>query len=267
MRLRLFKNFDWSLRSCGRHGHVTYAPTEPDLRKRLHTETVAGEAWRCLRCGLYVAGAPHGEGPADEAPIVLRGPALRDAFILRLLAAERGIRGIAIVLIAYGIWRFDGSKTAIRDKVNELLPTLKPFTDKLGVNLENFGPVELFHKLLYTNHNTLVLAAIAVLAYGLLNLTEAVGLWMMKRWGEYVAVVATSAFIPLEIHELIAKQTFIRVSALIVNTAAVIYLLWTKRLFGIRGGHDAFVAERHSASLLEVEQAAIAVPAAQATSR
>lgn len=267
MKPRLFKNFDWSLRSCGKHGHITYAPTEPELRARLHTTTVAGEAWRCLRCGLYVVGTPHGEGPADEAPIVLRGAALKDAFILRLLAAERGIRGLAIVAIAYGIWRFDGSKDAIRDRINELLPTLKPFTNELGVNLENFGPVEMFHKLLYTNHNTLVLASIAVLAYGLLNLTEATGLWMMKRWGEYVAVIGTSAFIPLEIYELIERQTLLRVGALIINTAAVAYLLWTKRLFGIRGGHEAFVAERHSASLLEVEQAAIAVPAGQPASR
>ena len=36
------------------------------------------------------------------------------------------------------------------------------------------------------------------------------------------------------------------------------YLLWTKRLFGLRGGHAAFEAERHSASLLEVERAALA---------
>jgi hypothetical protein len=36
----------------------------------------------------------------------------------------------------------------------------------------------------------------------------------------------------------------------------VAYLVWTKRLFGIRGGHAAFEAERHSESLLEVELAA-----------
>ena len=35
----------------------------------------------------------------------------------------------------------------------------------------------------------------------------------------------------------------------------------SKRLFGLRGGVVAFEAERHSASLLEVEQAAGTVPA------
>jgi Predicted membrane protein (DUF2127) len=84
-----------------------------------------------------------------------------------------------------------------------------------------------------------------------------VGLWMLKRWGEYVAVVGTSLFIPVEVHELLDRVTVVRVLALLVNLFAVGYLLYTKRLFGLRGGHRAFQAERNSASLIEVEQAAI----------
>jgi hypothetical protein len=41
----------------------------------------------------------------------------------------------------------------------------------------------------------------------------------------------------------------------------VVYLLLTKRLFGIRGGHAAYEAERHEESLLEVEEAAGPEPA------
>ena len=78
----------------------------------------------------------------------------------------------------------------------------------------------------------------------------------MKRWGEYVAVVGTAVFIPLEIYELLERVTWLRVVAFAFNVFAVVYLLWTKRLFGFRGGRAAFEAERHSQSLLEVEQAA-----------
>lgn len=105
---------------------------------------------------------------------------------------------------------------------------------------------------------TLSLIAIGLFAYAALQIVEGVGLWMLKRWGEYVAVVGTSAFIPLEVYELAHRITVLRVGALVVNLAAVAYLLWTKRLFGIRGGHAAFEAERHSESLLEVEAAAAA---------
>ena len=256
VRLTPFRAFDWNLRSCGLHGHVTYRPDEQLLADRLHTPTNAGEAWRCLRCATFVVGPPAASGPADEAPIVLRGNALKDAAILRVLAAERGIRGLFLLLLAYGIYRFDGSRIALKRTFDEYLPLLQPIGDRAHVDVEHSGPVMLIEKALSLHHSTLIWVCIGVLAYGVLQLTEAVGLWLMRRWGEYVAVVGTSIFVPLEVYELVEGFTVLKLAALLVNIAAVAYLLWSKRLFGIRGGHDAFVAERHARSLLEVEHAA-----------
>ena len=67
----------------------------------------------------------------------------------------------------------------------------------------------------------------------------AVGLWLMRRWGEYFAVIATSVFLPLEIYELTEKLTATRLIALIINIVAVVWLLWSKRLFGLNGGGKA----------------------------
>ncbi|MFL6109088.1 MAG: DUF2127 domain-containing protein [Marmoricola sp.] len=257
-----WENFSWSIRSCGVRGHVTYRPDEQELAERLRAETVAGEAWRCLRCGSFVPGPPHGSGPAEDAPLVLRDRALKDALILRLLAAERFVRGVLLVALAYGIHRFNGSRDSLRKVFDEFLPTLTPAADKLGVDLQSTGPVRLIDKALHTGHGTLTLVSIGVLAYGGLQLLEGVGLWLMKRWGEYVAVVGTSLFVPLEVYELAEKVTWLRVVAFAVNIAAVIYLVWSKRLFGVRGGHVAFEAERHGESLLEVERAAMVASAA-----
>ncbi|HEX4190576.1 MAG TPA: DUF2127 domain-containing protein [Marmoricola sp.] len=250
--------FDWSLRSCGVRGHITYRPEETDLAERLRATTIAGEAWRCLRCGTYVVGTPHGSGPATQAPLVLRGRALKDAFILRLLAAERFVRGMLLLALAYGIHRFNGSRDSLRKVFDEFLPTLTPVADKLGIDLQSTGPVRLIDKALRTGHGTLTLVSIGVLAYGLLQLLEGVGLWLIRRWGEYVAVVGTSIFVPLEVYELLEKVTWLRLAAFAVNIGAVVYLVWSKRLFGLRGGHAAFEAERHGESLLEVERAALA---------
>ena len=85
---------DWNRRTCARRGHITYAPSEHHLRVRLHAPTALGDAWRCLRCGDFMLGEPHGSGPAENAPVVPRGRALRDLFILRFLAVERVLRGI-----------------------------------------------------------------------------------------------------------------------------------------------------------------------------
>lgn len=251
-----WRRFSWELRSCGLHGHATYAPDEAELAARLQVGTPSGSAWRCLRCGAYVAGSPRGSGPADEAPRVLRGRALRDAFVLRFLAIERGVRGLLLVALACGLWRFDDARTALQSVFDSYLPALRPIADRLGVDLAETGPVNAIEQLFTMRESTLLLVALGVLAYGALELTEAVGLWLMRRWGEYVAVVGTALFIPLEVHELLVKVTWLRVAALVVNVFAVVYLLWTKRLFGLRGGHAAFLAERRNESLLEIEQAA-----------
>jgi uncharacterized membrane protein (DUF2068 family) len=174
-----------------------------------------------------------------------------------LLAVERFVRGLLLLALAYGVYKFNGSRNSLQQVFDTYLPLLRPAADKLGVDLQTAGPVKLIEEALRARHSTLLLVAAGVLAYGVLQLVEGVGLWLIRRWGEYVAVVGTSVFIPLEVYEIIEKVTWLRIVALLVNVFAVIYIVWTKRLFGFRGGHEAFEAERHSASLLEVEDVAM----------
>jgi hypothetical protein len=85
---------------------------------------------------------------------------------------------------------------------------------------------------------------IALLAYGVLEGLEAVGLWLTKRWAEYLTFLATSILLPLEVYEIIHKGTALKVIGFIVNLAIVVYLLFAKRLFGLRGGGAADERER-----------------------
>ena len=62
--------------------------------------------------------------------------------------------------------------------------------------------------------------------------------------------MATSLFLPVEIYELTEHATKFKIATLAVNVFAVVYLLWSKRLFGIRGGGKAYEAELTSESLL-----------------
>lgn len=234
---------------------MTYAPVEDDLRDRLHAETALGEAWRCLRCGDFVLGAPKLAGPAADAPLVPRGRALRDAVILRLLALERFIKGVLVLAAGYGVIQFRGSRDAVERAFHEDVPLLKPFADKVGWDLGNSAVVETIRRVIEARSNTLLYVAIALIVYGALQLIEGTGLWLLKRWGEYFALVATSLGLPIEIYELTERTTAFRIGALLINAAAVVYLLLSKRLFGLRGGHAAYEAERHERSLLEVEEA------------
>ncbi|MFE2419483.1 DUF2127 domain-containing protein [Streptomyces hokutonensis] len=247
---------DWDRRHCARHGHVTYAPDETALRERLRVETKFGTAWRCLRCGDFVLGDPHGSGPAENAPLVPRGKVLRDLFILRFLAIERAVRGVFIVLVAAAVWKFSNSQDSVRRLFDEYLDVFRPVFKHFHYDLDHSPVVGSIQKTFGYKHSTLVLVAVLLLAYALIELVEAGGLWYAKRWAEYLTVVATAAFLPLEIYELTEHISWLKIATLVLNILAVLYIALAKRLFGLRGGRKAFDEERESASLLEVETSA-----------
>ena len=241
---------DFSLRTCSWRGHATYAPEEAELAARLHVPTPAGQAWRCLRCGDFVVGEPARRGPADAAPEVPRGRLLRDRFIMRILAVERIFRGLLFVALGVGVFQVRKSQTKLHDAFDKEMPLVKPIADQLGWNPENSKIVHFIEEGWKVSPTVLTWIAIGLLTYAAIEFVEAIGLWLAQRWGEYFAVVATSIFLPLEIYELTEKITVLRAGMLAINIVAVLWLLWSKRLFGLNGGGRAYRAEHNEESLL-----------------
>ena len=122
--------------------------------------------------------------------------------------------------------------------------------NQLGVDLDHSAILSAATKALHARAGTLNLVAIGLVVYGLLEFVEGVGLWLAKRWGEYLTVIATAAFLPYEVSELIKSVTVTKVGAFLINLLAVAYLLLAKRLFGLRGGRKAYEAELRGESLL-----------------
>ena len=55
-------------------------------------------------------------------------------------------------------------------------------------------------------------------------LTEGTGLLKRKHWAEYMTVVSTGLFVPLEVYEVYHRFTWLRLAILILNIATVCYL-------------------------------------------
>ncbi|MBB4916984.1 DUF2127 domain-containing protein [Streptosporangium saharense] len=223
------------------------------MRDRLRTATASGEAWRCLRCAAFAVGPAQGGGPAELAPDVSRGRHLRDIVVLRFFALERLVRTVLLLLAAYAVWRFRGNRGSLQQIFEKELPIL----GQAGLDVQHSRVLSWIQGALGASETTLRWITVALVAYAAIELVEAVGLWLLKRWGEYFAFVATGVFLPLEIHELTQRVTPLRLGALLVNLALLGYLAWTKRLFGLRGGRAAYEAERRSESLVEIERAAM----------
>ena len=62
--------------------------------------------------------------------------------------------------------------------------------------------------------------------YAALFLTEGTGLLFRKRWAEWLTIVATGSLMPIELYELIKQFTAIRLFALLINAAVVLYLIY-----------------------------------------
>src|SRR5215469_12799471 len=241
---------DWSLLGCGAGGHVTFAPDDPALRERFYITAPDGEAWRCLRCGTFVIGPSTIAGPVTAVPRVRRDKEVRSALILRIFAVERFLRALLFAALAIGVWRFSVSRLTVEQAYDRELPAVRQLLRQLGFNVNHNKLLGVIQHAFTLNSRTLVLLALAAALYAVI---EGIGLWMLKRWGEYFAMVVTSIFLPYEIYDLTAKVTVLRLLALLVNLALVVYLVVTKRLFGVRGGKKAYEAMLRGESILDAE--------------
>jgi uncharacterized membrane protein (DUF2068 family) len=66
--------------------------------------------------------------------------------------------------------------------------------------------------------------AIASLIYAVVFAVEGTGLIMRKRWAEWLTVVVTASFIPLEVYELLRRPGPGKAFAVALNVAIVAYL-------------------------------------------
>ena len=56
------------------------------------------------------------------------------------------------------------------------------------------------------------------------GVVEGIGLLLRRVWAEYVTIVITTSFVPLEIYELVERASLAKAIALVVNIAIVAYL-------------------------------------------
>ncbi len=67
--------------------------------------------------------------------------------------------------------------------------------------------------------------ASAAFFYAGLYLVEGAGLWLARRWAEYLVAIATLLFVPFEVFALTRRVSLTRLVALIVNLGVAGYLI------------------------------------------
>jgi uncharacterized membrane protein (DUF2068 family) len=244
----------YELISCGLKGHEILGTDAAALRPEdeLFARESGGLRWyRCMRCDSWLA-LPPPEHPTrkypparDEITLPLRGKPLRDRYVLRLIAVDRALHFLILSALAAAVFLFADNRVALDAQFTRILNDLQGGAGG-PMTTSNHGIVHDLRTFFALSITNLYLLGAAIAAYAGLEGVEAVGLWLGKRWAEYLTFVATIVFIPYEIDELIKSVTTLKVVALVINVAIAVYLLYAKRLFGLRGGGKVERAEREA---------------------
>jgi uncharacterized membrane protein (DUF2068 family) len=244
----------YELITCAWSGHVLVGLDAATITSddALVAREDEGARWhRCLRCDDWVRRTPPPRPsreripPRNEIELPLRGSALRDRYVLRLIAVDRAIHVVVLSGLAIALFTFAAHDQALHHDYQNIMNDLAGGTPGAS---QARGLLGYFGRAFKYSPTHLRILASVLLAFAALEASEMVGLWLNKRWAEYLTFIATTALVPYEVYELTNGVSAFKLVALIINLAVVIYLLLAKRLFGLRGGHAAEHARREASS-------------------
>ncbi len=245
---------------CSRHGHVLPAAKVTHLRPEDAGTGVdlpdGRRLAKCWRCDSWRE-VPRPTDPKHETlkplaqmKVPRRGEELREAIIIRVIAFDRIVHVVIFGLLFGVALLFRLNIGPLHDQAKAILDALQATAANSSQGGSQGFLVRELTRLVDVHSGTITFLMLTAAAYFILELIEAIGLWHEKRWAEYLTAVATSGLLPLEILELTRKITVIRVGALVINVAIVVWLLYRKRLFGIAGGAASLAHERVPADVL-----------------
>ncbi len=143
---------------------------------------------------------------------------------MRAVALFEALKGLLALLAAAGLFYL--IPRDFRHIAVELV-------GRLHLNAGKSYP-NVFNRILEDTSNAqLWMIGVLVLAYAVVRFAEAYGLWLGRRWAEWLAAVSGGIYVPVELYELARGFGWIKVGALILNVAIVIYMcrvLWRTRL-------------------------------------
>lgn len=148
---------------------------------------------------------------------------LSDDRLLRLIAIFKFLKAGLLVALGIGLFRL------LHKNVGDVLMhwsealRLDPASHYVNLALE---------KAAHVSPAQVKKLGLGSFLYAGLFLVEGTGLWLRKRWGEWLTVIITSSLVPVEIYEIYRHFGYAKVVVLAINVAIVFYLIYHMRTTG-----------------------------------
>lgn len=108
---------------------------------------------------------------------------------------------------------------------HDLQTVVNDWVNALQVDTNNRYVAALLRKAGLIDDRQLKHLAGLTIGYGAIFVTEGIGLLLKQRWAEYLTLLVTLSFVPLEVSELWKQFTGLKLALLVVNIAIVVYLI------------------------------------------
>lgn len=134
---------------------------------------------------------------------------------IHLIALEKTVKGTILIIVAFKLLTlFD----------RDVHSWAADFVTRHGIDVANRYVQAGLERLVGIGNTQLVEFSVVAMVYAALLFTEGIGLWLQKRWAEYMTVYLTALFVPFEIYEIYERFTWVRIAILAINIFIVWYL-------------------------------------------
>ena len=142
---------------------------------------------------------------------------------LHTIACIEALKGVLVLVVGFGLLSLvDQDLQAAAERLVRLS----------HLNPARHYPQVFIQALANTTDARLKFLATLAFLYSGVRFIEAYGLWRMKTWAEWFAIISGAVYLPLEVFGLIKHATFLKAGVFLVNAGIVgylVYVLWLSR--------------------------------------
>ena len=127
-----------------------------------------------------------------------------------MISIEKTVKAVVLIIVGFKLLSL----------VNQDVHTwASDFVTRHGIDIGNRFVHAALERLVGITSSQIVTFSVVAFFYSSVLLVEAIGLWLQKRWAEYLTVIVTASFLPLEIYEMIHRSSVTKGVVIVANFA------------------------------------------------
>ncbi len=131
---------------------------------------------------------------------------------IAIFEAAKGLVGVAFALGLYGLMQ------------HHVYPGVRWLVEHLHFADAAVAPRRVIEVLAHPEEFPLFFCLLLAIGYTALRFVEAYGLWLARRWAEWLTLIGAALYLPFEIYWIVLGATFGKITLLVLNLALVVYL-------------------------------------------